>query len=100
MTTLDEALAARRAALVAALYDHPAIRDKLSHSEIVMAVDTAFDAAAIPALLTGLVAAQAVVAAVQADVPTPPTSVTGAIGDYAPARDDIVDRYGDFYDLA
>ncbi|PZQ63386.1 MAG: hypothetical protein DI570_09340 [Phenylobacterium zucineum] len=93
MTDITAALATGRDRLVTALWDHPEIREALSHAQIVTVVDTAFAAMALPALLEGVVAAEAVVAAVMADVTSPPPSVTGAIGSYVPTKEAIGDRW-------
>lgn len=97
MSLIDDALAAKKAQLIAAFWDDPVIRTKLTMAEISTAVDTAFKGADVPALLQGLVAAEAVVAAVVADVAVPPPSVSTAVDDYTPARTEITDRWGDFY---
>lgn len=94
--TIPAALADRRNRLVAALYDQPGLRDRLSLAEITQAVDTAMAVAELPALLDGLVKAQALAAAVDADVATPPTSVADALGDTLPALDAINEGWGIF----
>lgn len=96
MSLIDDALLARRDRLVAALYDHPALRDKLSTAEITAAVDTAIDAVSLPALLETIVSAQALVEAVAADVPTPPASVTAAAADYTPRGGNVNNDYNIF----
>lgn len=86
MSLIDDALAARRDQLVAALHDHPTLRDKLSLAEITTAVDAALQVAQIRPLLDAAVASQALAQAVMDDVPTPPASVVGAIDEYAIAE--------------
>ena len=97
MTALiDAALLARRDRLVTALYDQPALRDKLSLAEITAAVDTALDTVGLPALLTTIVAAQAVADAIADTIPTPPSAVTTALGGYATGAGGVNDDYNIF----
>lgn len=89
MSAIDDAIAANRGAVVAALWDMPAIREKLSYAEISQAVDNAFARAGVPALVAAAVAADAVVQAVAANITTPPPAVAAAVSSYAPKRTDV-----------
>ncbi|ODT83922.1 hypothetical protein [Phenylobacterium sp. SCN 70-31] len=94
--TPEAAIAARRLALATALHDVPEIRAALSYAQILNAVDVAMKAAAIPELVGAVVAAAAVTAAVQADVVTPPSSVTDALAGYDLALDPALQTWGYF----
>ncbi|WP_397402079.1 hypothetical protein [Phenylobacterium sp.] len=96
MSAIDDAILALRGRLQAALYDQPLIRDKLGMADIATVADAAITSANVRTLLEGIVAAQAVKTAIAADIPAPPSSVTGALGDYNPIAVEIGDIYGLF----
>ena len=97
MTAIDDALAAGRLRLVAALWDLPDVRAALSQAQITAAVDVAMNAAQLRTLLEGVVAADVVVSAVVADVSTPPPSVSGAVLDFTPVKDAIGEGWGPIF---
>jgi hypothetical protein len=90
---VDAAIAAQRDRLVTAFWNQPAIRAALSMAEVTAAVDVALAEVALPDLLETVVAAQDLASAVQADVTTPPASVSTALGTYAPKYEGVNTRY-------
>lgn len=94
MTALSDALEGRRQALVAALYSQPLVRAAgLGTAELTSVVDVAMAEAAIPELLSAVMAGQAAVAALAGEVASPPPEVTAVVDAWEAERSTVGERY-------